>query len=109
MSNALLCCSPCQVPNRMGSLAEGRCPWRIALLPDGTILRLPQHYSCNVTVENFVTPFVFIRPIIGLTSFGNLLNSFVYVMAFKLLVEQFSIAVGYLGVIKFQISKYWPF
>jgi hypothetical protein len=93
----------------MGSLAEGRCPWRIVLLPAGTIIRRPQHCSCNITVENFVTPSVFIRPIIGLASLGNISNSFVYVMAFKLLVEQFAIAVGYPGVIKFQISKLWPF
>jgi hypothetical protein len=79
------------------------------LLTYGTFLRRPQHCSCNVTVENFVAPFVFIRPIIGLASFGNLLNSFVYVMAFKFLVEQFAIAVGYPGVIKFQIYKLWPF
>jgi hypothetical protein len=93
----------------MGSLAEGRCQWHIVLLPDGALLRRPQHCSCNVTVENFVTPFVFIRPIIGLASFGNLLNSFVYVMEFKLLVQQFAIAVGYPWVVKFQISKLWPF
>jgi hypothetical protein len=89
----------------MGSLAEGRYPWHIVLLPDGTIIRRPQHCSCNVMVENFVTPFIFIRPIIGLASFGNLSNSFAYVMELKLLVEQFAIAVGYPWVVKFQISK----
>jgi hypothetical protein len=38
-----------------------------------------------------------------------MLHSFIYVMAFKLLVEQFAIAVGYPGVVKFHISKLWPF
>jgi hypothetical protein len=93
----------------MGSLAEGMCTWRVMLLPDGIILRRPQQCSCNVTSENFVTPFVFIQPIIGLAAFGNLSNPFVYVMAFKLPVEKFAIAVGYPGVVKFQISRLWPF
>jgi hypothetical protein len=109
MSNAVPRYLPCPVPNCMSSLAERRCPWCIVLLPDGTLLRRHQHCSCNITVENFITPFVFIRPIIGLTSFGNLLNSIVYVMTFKFLVEQFAIAVGYPWVIKFQSSKLWPF
>jgi hypothetical protein len=77
----------------MSRLAERRCPWRIVLLPNGTLLRRPQYCSCNVTVENFVTTFVFIRPIIGLASFENLFHSIVYVMTFKLLVEQFAVAV----------------